>query len=184
MKKYLKIFLIASICCNVSYSQVLFTENFNSYPVGNFNTDLSGQTPTKTGWYTLDELPSNHPLSDNADYQIVAQPNRGNILHLGYTNRSFDNSHTLFRTDMNSFWKQRTVGNNVFKISFDIFTQDANDKTGQFYLENNDAPKLFRLYYQAEQKRLYIDVPLARGNGASSPQHLKYSNGSLVIFTS
>ena len=28
---------------------------------------------------------------------------------------------------------------------------------------------------------LYIYVPFARGNGASSTQHLKYSNGSLVI---
>jgi len=180
MKKYV-MFLIASICFNVSYSQVLFTENFNSYPVGNFNTNFTGQTPTKTGWYTLDRNSPNFPGSDNADYQIVSEPNRGNILHLGYTNRIEGNAHQVYRTDINSFWQQRTVGNNVFKISFDIFTQDANDMTGQFYLENNDTPKLFRLYYHGEQKRLVINVPFARGNGASSPQHLKYSNGSYVI---
>src|SRR5690554_7614562 len=86
MKKYLASFIM-SVCFAAVQGQTLFTEGFNSYPVGNFGTDFTGTVPNPGGWYTLDNNPPHFPGSDNADYQIVSEPGRGNILFLGKTNR-------------------------------------------------------------------------------------------------
>src|SRR5690554_2660523 len=97
MKKYLASFIM-SVCFAAVQGQTLFTEDFNSYPVGNFGTDFTGTQPNQGGWYTFTLWGG----ADNADYQIVAEPSRGNMLYLGYTNRTFDNTHSVFRTDINA----------------------------------------------------------------------------------
>jgi len=177
MKKYFASFIM-SVCFAAVQGQTLFTEDFNSYPVGNFGTDFTGTVPNQGGWYTLDNNPPHFAGSDNADYQIVAEPGRGNMLYLGYTNRIPGNAHRVFRTDMNTHWQQRTPGNDVFKISFDIFTQESNDSGtgGHFILENSDGERLFYLRYNGKPRYL---------NASSSGKVMmgglfQYSDGSYV----
>src|SRR5690554_6892543 len=174
MKKYLASFIM-SVCFAAVQGQTLFTEDFNSYPVGNFGTDFTGTIPNPGGWYTLDKYPPHFFGSDNADYQIVAESGRGNILHLGYTNRTFDNTHSVFRTDINAYWQQRTPGNDVLKISFDIFTQEANDYFGHFRLKNSDGERLINLSYNGKHRYLNASGKVMMGG------LFQYSDGSNVL---
>src|SRR5690554_3025384 len=171
MKKYLASF-ITSVCFAAVQGQTLFTEDFNSYPVGNFGTDFTGTQPNQGGWYTFTLWGG----ADNADYQIVSEPGRGNILFLGKTNRIPVNKFYVYRTDINTHWQQRTPGNDVFKISFDIFTQEANDMRGDFRLENSDGERLFDLAYHG-QRDLQISPSKVLPGGGSI---FKYSDGSTV----
>src|SRR5690554_300515 len=175
MKKYFASFIM-SVCFAAVQGQTLFTEDFNSYPVGNFGTDFTGTVPNPGGWYTLDNNPPHFPGSDNADYQIVAEPGRGNMLYLGYTNRIPGNAHRVFRTDINTHWQQRTPGNDVFKISFDIFTQESNDSStgGHFILENSDGERLFYLRYNGKHGYLQASGKVMMGG------LFQYSDGSYV----
>jgi len=171
MKKCLAI-VLAGVCFNLACGQTLYTENFNNYPVGNFGTDYTGVIPAQGGWYTLD---GNFLAADNADYQIVAETGRGNTLYLGYTNRALQNLHSVFRNDVNTYWQQRNTNNNVFKISFDIFTQEANDSWGSFFIENKLIERLLGITYHGQYKYLQVSGKTL-GDG-----RLKYSNGSLIV---
>src|SRR5690554_3004539 len=171
MKKYFASFIM-SVCFAAVQGQTLFTEDFNSYPVGNFGTDFTGTQPNQGGWYTFTLWGG----ADNADYQIVSEPGRGNILFLGKTNRIPVNKFYVYRTDINTHWQQRTPGNDVFKISFDIFTQEANDMRGDFRLENSDGERLFDLAYHG-QRDLQISPSKVLPGGGSI---FKYSDGSTV----
>jgi len=174
MKKTTLLTFAVFLIFNSANAQVLYTENFNNYPVGNFGTDFTGTVPAQGGWYTYDHGAAPQFLSsDNADYQIVTEPNRGNILHLGYTNRLLQNIHQVYRADINTYWQQRTANNDVFKISFNIFTKDANDLSAHFTIENELKQDLFRMQYYATKRYLILSgVPMGQ---------LKYSNGSMVV---
>jgi len=175
MKKCLAI-VLAGVCFNLACGQTLYTENFNSYPIGNFGTDYTGVIPAQGGWYTLDYGSEPHFFScDNADYQIVAENGRGNILYLGYRHTTYQNKHRVFRTDINTYWQQRTTNNNVFKISFDIFTQEANDSSGVFFIENKLIERLLGITYHGQYRYLQVSGKTS-GDG-----RLKYNNGSLIV---
>src|SRR5690554_2837932 len=170
MKKYLASF-ITSVCFAAVQGQTLFTEDFNSYPVGNFGTDFTGTQPNQGGWYTFTLWGG----ADNADYQIVSEPGRGNILFLGKTNRIPVNKFYVYRTDINAYWQQRAPGNDVFKISFDIFTQEANDMRGDFRLENSDGERLINLSYNGKHRYLNASGKVMMGG------LFQYSDGSNVL---
>jgi len=180
MKKYFASFIM-SVCFAEVQGQTLFTEDFNSYPVGNFGTDFTGTVPNPGGWYTRESLGSGTPSGapNNADFQVVAEPGRGNMLYLGYTNRLDRVKHRVFRTDINTYWQQRTPGNDVFKISFDIFTQEANDNRGDFILENSDGERLFYLTHHGRHGDSQILSPSKVLPGGGSI--FKYSDGSNVL---
>jgi len=171
MKNYI-LFLISVLYITPIYSQTLYTENFNSYPVGNFGTDYTGAVPAHGGWYTKDD---NLLPGSNADYQIVAEANRGNILYFGYTNRIFANKHRVYRDDINTYWQQRTTNNNVFKISIDLFTQEANDQAENFFIENELGEQLVRLMYYGHNRYLRV----LKKNLGEFP--LQYDNGSFIV---
>ena len=125
MKKYVIFYnlLLFTVFCN---AQVLFTEDFNSYAVGAISNDITGTLPGKGGWY-IDVVESSHPPAIPIpttinDYQIIAETGRGNVFY----SPTFPDATTtlyrwLFRNDIKTFWQQRTPGNNVLKISFDVY---------------------------------------------------------------
>ena len=175
MKKYI-LFLITIMCFSTLDAQILYTENFNSYPIGNLGTDVTGTIPGQGGWYTLNiDFANPNYVNTNADYQIVPESNRGNILYLGYTNPVVGgNRHNVFRNDIKNIWGQRSTGNNVLKVSFDIFIQEANHHLGRATLYR-EGGELFDVYYNAEYGHLVADFM------ESSGFILTYSNGSKVM---
>src|SRR5690554_3410784 len=117
-----KIFFLAAamFAVHLSTAQLLYTEDFESYNIGPFSTDLTGATPAQGGWYTLSEGLNGAPSVN--DLKIVTDPNKGNVLKI-VEGKSFSNGRCwVYRTDLNTYWQQRTSGNNVLKVSFDIFT--------------------------------------------------------------
>src|SRR5690606_2504425 len=70
--------------------------------------------------------PYNVPTTPAA-YQIVAEPNKGKVVQISSMHLPGEARRLFFRTDLYSYWQQRTVGNNVLKISFDFYTGDDVD---------------------------------------------------------
>ncbi len=167
-------FLVAALfIANLSTAQLLYTEDFESYNTGPFSTDLTGATQAQGGWYTL-STGFNGTASVN-DFKIVADPNKGNVLKL-IEGRSFENGRSrIYRTDLSTYWQQRTIGNNVLKLAFDIYTE-LNPNNGQpFYvtLFNVKGEVLLTFYYRLDDNFSSINIG-ERGlnnqpNGLSSP---------------
>src|SRR5690606_15953545 len=112
MKKYI-VSLIGVICFNLTSGQTLYTENFNSYPVGNVGTDITGTVSGNGGWYTKSIIGGFSPdpaAGANTDYQIVAEPTMGNVVEITPMGLVGDWQRFLYRNDLKFYWQQRTPG--------------------------------------------------------------------------
>src|SRR5690606_25350929 len=89
--------------------------------------------------------------------------------------RIFANKHRVYRDDINTYWQQRTTNNNVFKISIDLFTQEANDQAENFFIENELGEQLVRLMYYGHNRYLRV----LKKNLGEFP--LQYDNGSFIV---
>ena len=65
-------------------SQVLWNETFDTYPVGNVSTDITGTVPGYGDWYT--EIVNGNGTV--ADFKIIKEPNKGNVLNIIEANPS------------------------------------------------------------------------------------------------
>lgn len=130
MKTKIVYIITSLLTVQLSTSQVLYNENFDNYPIGNIGSDVTGVTPGIGGWYIKS---INGPFLGVVtpplaiDYQIVTQVNKGNIAQIAGMYNQGEWQRFLFRTDLNTYWKNRTVGNNILKMSFEIFTGDDGD---------------------------------------------------------
>src|SRR5690554_3704861 len=126
-----KIFFLAAalFSAHLTTAQVLYTEDFESYNTGTFSNDLTGATPAQGGWYTQSMGGGIGYITTVNDYKIISDPNKGNVLQIVEENSTSKGGHCLaYRTDINTYWQQRTAGNNVLKLAFDIYTgEDTND---------------------------------------------------------
>src|SRR5690606_17447621 len=100
-----KISFLSAVLFTVNFStaQLLYTEDFESYNVGTFSTDLTGATPAQGGWHTL-STGFNGTASVN-DYKIVADPNKGNVLKIVEGKSFVNGSCWVYRTDLNTYWQ-------------------------------------------------------------------------------
>ncbi|UUV22601.1 T9SS type A sorting domain-containing protein [Paenimyroides aestuarii] len=131
MKKLLLIITTLLGVYNLT-AQVLYNETFDSYNWGNVGTDITGAIPGKGGWYTKSVIGSFSPnpaAGANTDYQIIAEPNKGNVVEIPPMNLVGDWQRFLYRTDLKTYWQQRTPGNNVLKLAFDVFCTSFDDWT-------------------------------------------------------
>src|SRR5690554_1106306 len=129
MKQQFPLFWFVFLLCGSSaLAQTLFTENFESYNYGAFSNNIDGTIATHSGWYAqvgLLPLPWYASGAYVPDYlKVVADPVKGKVLH-GFEQRTVFgvNSHLrIYREDLDVFWQQRSFGNNVLKVSFDLHT--------------------------------------------------------------
>ncbi|WP_419870712.1 T9SS type A sorting domain-containing protein [Chryseobacterium sp. CT-SW4] len=105
--------LVSSFCAS---AQVLESDNYNSYTVGNMGTDATGATAGQGGTY----------LKGGAvtDYQIVSGgTGHANYLQVTTGNTAASTSNrTAYKTGLATAWQNRTAGNNIIKGSVDIYT--------------------------------------------------------------
>lgn len=125
MKKLLPIIHLMLLAFT-SKAQVLYTENFDNLAIGVVNTDPTGLTTGKGGWYTF--YSGDNP--NIASPEIVSETGRGNLLKLPSVSIAGNDYYAVFRNDLLSYWKQRQRGNNILKISFDFYTGDAGNSVG------------------------------------------------------
>src|SRR5690606_16578377 len=101
---------------SLSNAQVLFEEDFNSYPAGHLNTDYTGTTTGQGGWLTV-----RHPNA-SATAMVAPEAGKGNVLTIT-TNGTFSNEYVTIQQDdgiIDALWNNRTAGNNVLKFEFEI----------------------------------------------------------------
>ena len=112
-------FLLTQLCA----AQVLFTENFENYPLGDFITDPTGATPGLGNWYVF--------LDKNtaSEVKIEQEPTKGKVLvvknAINYTAR---------QKDLETVWNNRTTGNNVLLVEYELYAEDL-DNTSMFAAE-------------------------------------------------
>ena len=113
MNKYL-LFIIPFLFLNTLTSQVLYTENFDNFTLGDLGNDVTGQTPGQGNWYTTG--------ATNAQYAIITEPNKGKVLSLFTNNPQQDQYLNVEKRNLITLIDQRTSGNNVIKIEVDFYT--------------------------------------------------------------
>ncbi|WKW45861.1 T9SS type A sorting domain-containing protein [Myroides sp. JBRI-B21084] len=107
-------------------AQVLYSENFNNLSPGIVGTDYTGTTPGQGGWYletkTYSTLGSSYVGLN--DFKIVTEPGRGNVLEITspFIQDTSFKQNVASKKGIEALWNNRTVGNNVLKIEFDLFT--------------------------------------------------------------
>src|SRR5690606_22641031 len=98
-------------------AQVLFEEDFNSYPAGHLNTDYTGTTAGQGGWLTQ------RHANAIATAMVVPETGKGNVLTIT-TNGTFSSEYVGIIQDdgiIDTLWSNRTAGNNVLKFEFEIY---------------------------------------------------------------
>ncbi len=114
MKKYLFILTIM-LCFNAANSQVLYSENFDSFNWGYLGTDPTGKIPGQGGWVTISKN-----TQSNSFFTIVNEPNRGKVLDI--TAMSHSEGLYAFKPGIDKLIDNRTPGNDVIKFEIDYFT--------------------------------------------------------------
>jgi len=120
MKNKILFVLLLLLKGQLTYAQVLYSENFNNLTIGNVGTDDTGIVPGKGGWYTTSHT-NPTPYTGNNDFKIIAEPGRGNVLQV--TGPAVSGGRNLIALkNLGPLWNNRTAGNNVLKIEYDFFT--------------------------------------------------------------
>lgn len=161
MKKYYH-YIVLLLFLQTTTAQTLFTDNFDSYTVGNLGTDFSGITPGQGGWYTK-RASANSLESPNAA-SVITEAGRGKVLKFTNSNLNYPTHHVnAYRPNVNTLIDQRTAGNNVIMVEFDLFAGPSNNSehyTFIFLNTNEDSlqvhKQLFRFKYNHFDGKLNI----------------------------
>lgn len=146
-------------------AQLLYSENFNSYTIGDLSNNNDGTIPGKGNWYTQ------YNGLENA--KIISEPGKGNVLKLPNFTSSIGSGCAVFRDDLLSYWQQRQSGNNILKVSFDLYTGDAGDNIGGAHsniirvdIMNKDNIYIIGYLYIASNNQhcIMVSYPSSRNN--------------------
>ena len=112
-----KIFIMVALAyTSYSTAQQLYTETFD-YALGTLNTDTSGQTPGKGGWYVL----RGDLTSPASNVRVENEPNRGRVLSIYTGGAGVTGGFNVFKKDFDVLWDQRDAGKNVLKFEIEMF---------------------------------------------------------------
>ncbi|SDL99671.1 T9SS type A sorting domain-containing protein [Chryseobacterium taihuense] len=119
MKKVLLLGISLSAILFTS-AQVLESDNFNSYTLGNVSTSMT--TPGQGGWNLYNGAVG--------DYQIVSgvAPRFNYLAVTGGSDGTAASTRYVYKTGLATAWTNRTSGNNIIKGSFDVFTGTSTNQ--------------------------------------------------------
>ena len=97
-------------------AQVLYTDNFDNYNLGNLGTDVTGKTPGQWGWYT-----GSFNTQANSMFTIVNETGRGKVFEIstGLTDREY---LAAWKRNLHTFMANRSAGNDVIMFEVDFYT--------------------------------------------------------------
>src|SRR5690554_578814 len=117
MKKNILLAITCLLVASLGSAQVLFEEDFNSYPAGHLNTDYTGTTAGQGGWVTV------RHANASATAMVTQETGKGNVLTMT-TNGTFSNEDATIQQDdgiIDALWNNRTAGNNVLKLEYEVY---------------------------------------------------------------
>src|SRR5690554_25832 len=123
MKKNILLAITCVLVSSLGSAQVLFEEDFNSYPAGHLNTDYTGTTAGQGGWLT------ERHANASATAMVAPETGKGNVLIMT-TNSTVYEYISILQGDgiIDTLWNNRTAGNNVLKFEYEIYG------SGTFYV--------------------------------------------------
>src|SRR5690554_7759667 len=116
------VFLLFALSIN---AQVLFEENFDSYPAGDLISDPTSTIPDQGGWY----CGSSNPVTANA--LVTPETGKGNVLIITLNSAAPGGGSITFRQAqgvIDLLWNNRTAGNNIMKFEYEFY----GSSTGNF----------------------------------------------------
>lgn len=168
MKTYF-LFIINLLFFATATAQNIYTENFDNLTIGNIGTDYTGTVSGQGGWYTssFNIAGWGVPLTNN-HYQIVAETNKGKVAQMGPLSLQGEVRRILFHTGLKNLWQQRTPGNNILKITYDMYTAESGghrDNVVSMILYGNEGQLLNIAYFPSPKKEAtFAAVTRARGD--------------------
>src|SRR5690554_334712 len=106
-------------------AQVLFEEDFDSYPAGDLISDPTSTIPDQGGWY----CGSSNPVTANA--LVTPETGKGNVLIVTENSAAPGGTTISFRQAqgvIDLLWNNRTAGNNIMKFEYEFY----GSSTGNF----------------------------------------------------
>ncbi|WP_426278337.1 T9SS type A sorting domain-containing protein [Chryseobacterium sp. S-02] len=153
MRKKL-LFSLSLLICFAMSAQVLESDNYNSYTLGNVSASTS----------TAGQGGMNLYNGTIANYQIVA----GDAAHANYlqvtggSDGTATSSRYVYKTGLAAAWTARTSGNNTIKGSFEVYTGTSTNKhlSGMTVFGANDG--IVGIAYNSQTKtingRAYLNI--------------------------
>lgn len=155
MKKVL-LALSAVIISTSAFSQVLESDNYNSYTLGNVSTSLTAAGQGGMNLYN----------GAIANYQIVT----GDASHAKYLQVTTGSEGTstasryVYKTTLATAWTNRTSGNNIIKGVFQLYTGTSTNKhlSGVTVFNGTDGDGIVGIGYNSQTKtingRAYLNI--------------------------
>src|SRR5690606_29059342 len=103
MKRKLLIAFTVLLFTPLINAQVLYTENFDSYTLGNLGTDPNGVIPGQGGWLT-----TMYQNGNSSHVTITAEPNRGKVLTATSGMPPQQHGISIFKNGLNTLIDQRS----------------------------------------------------------------------------
>ena len=169
MKKYILIFSFL-LFVNSLYSQILYEETFENYPLGDFITDPTGATPGLGNWYVF--------LDKNtaSEVKIEQEPTKGNVLVVKNAI-----NYTAKQKDLEIVWNNRTTGNNVLFTEYEIYAGDS-DNTIIFNLRTNSVIDIrFNVNYNSVLQLNETFIRTSHNNLIKTYQNLNFIKKWITI---
>ena len=116
MKKQILFIIWLLFVTPVIKAQVLYTDNFDNYNLGNLGTDVTGKTPGQWGWYT-----SSFYTQANSLFTIVNETDRGKVFEIN-TGITDAEALSAWKTNLHLLMANRVAGNDVIMFEMDFYT--------------------------------------------------------------
>ncbi len=140
MKKFL---LFISSLPMYAFGQVLMNENFDSYTVGQVNTDVSGNSAASNGYYVFSGTGTGSTTTNSgAETAQFVNEGSGKALQLITPNGNVA-ANGIWKGGFSDLWNGRTAGNNILHIQYKFKQNTANNSSGTYgvylYEANGEA---------------------------------------------
>src|SRR5690554_1357582 len=155
MKKHI-LFLISLLFVNTLYSQVLYTEDFDNYTLGNLGTDPTGTTPGQGGWYTISKY-----TKANSFFTIVNETGKGKVLSLSTGSVNYENFAVAKKISYATI-ANRLPGNDVFMFEIDYYTGSIQPPSST--ISNDSQIQLLSRSSTGSRRLTYIYFDKSNGN--------------------
>src|SRR5690554_122274 len=155
MKKCLLI-LTTVLCLNTIKAQVLYTENFDNYNIGNLGTDPTGVTPGQGGWHTYSAY-----TKVNSFFTISNETGRGKVLNLSTGSVNYENFAVAKKISYSTI-ANRLPGNDVFMFEIDYYTGSIQPPSST--ISNDSQIQLLSRSSTGSRRLTYIYFDKSNGN--------------------